>query len=135
MRYYNPFCCCKTPKSMISITLQVEMQTVGQRTGGSDATRPSQVLPVRKILQCSYCSYTTTHSSHLRTHQYRHTGEKPFSCSYCSYSSNQKTNLRTHIRRHTGEKPYTCTYCSYCAAQKANLNFHMLKHKANTFTK
>ncbi|XP_045582638.2 protein tramtrack, beta isoform isoform X25 [Procambarus clarkii] len=114
---------------------QVLLQTVGQRIGERDASRTSQPPAAPKILQCSQCSYTTTNTSHLKTHYYRHTGEKPFSCPYCSYSCNQKTNLRAHIRRHTGEKPYVCNFCAYRTGQKSNLNSHLHTHRINDHAK
>nr|XP_045582641.1 broad-complex core protein isoforms 1/2/3/4/5-like isoform X28 [Procambarus clarkii] len=113
----------------------VLLQTVGQRIGERDASRTSQPPAAPKILQCSQCSYTTTNTSHLKTHYYRHTGEKPFSCPYCSYSCNQKTNLRAHIRRHTGEKPYVCNFCAYRTGQKSNLNSHLHTHRINDHAK
>ncbi|KAK8744068.1 hypothetical protein OTU49_000987 [Cherax quadricarinatus] len=115
----------RTGGSVASRPSQVGLQAIGQRTAGSDGTRPSQVP---KIHRCSICAYTTTHGSHLKSHLYTHTGEKPYSCPYCSYSCTHGTNLRAHIRRHTGEKPYACTYCPYRAAQKSSLKTHMFKH-------
>ncbi|KAK7085674.1 hypothetical protein SK128_020117 [Halocaridina rubra] len=98
----------------------------------SDATKPTapqSAVGLPKIRQCPNCDYKTLNASHMKTHMYIHTGEKPFSCSYCDYRCNSKTNLKTHIRCHTGEKPYGCTKCPYRTGQKSNLNVHMLVHQ------
>lgn len=122
---------------MTSITQQVMLRPVVQRTGMGERGEPrgpcssSKVVATTKMLQCSQCSYSTTNASHLKTHYYRHTGEKPFSCPYCPYSCNQMTNLRAHIRRHTGEKPYACLFCSYRTGQKSNLNSHLYTHRTS----
>ncbi|XP_071530845.1 uncharacterized protein [Panulirus ornatus] len=130
----------------------VEMQTVGQRTGGSDATRRSQVLPVEretncqwtderrttgewqgltsasKVHQCPHCTYNTSSIQTLKRHVFRHTGEKPFSCPYCSYSTTRKALLQEHINTHTGERPFSCPYCSYSSSHKSILKAHIRTH-------
>ncbi|XP_064092715.1 zinc finger and BTB domain-containing protein 14-like isoform X26 [Macrobrachium nipponense] len=106
---------------------QRESTTVSALEEGSDTSRVTST----KMHQCHQCDYSSYNVAHLRTHQYTHTGEKPFSCPYCQYSCTQKVNLKAHIRRHTGEKPYACTVCSYRTARKSNLNSHLLSHYYN----
>lgn len=61
--------------------------------------------------KCNICGDTFKKSIGLKTHMYRHTGEKPFKCTHEGCEKYfRSTNIRElHMRLHTGEKPYHCT--------------------------
>ncbi|OUC44231.1 zinc finger, C2H2 type [Trichinella nativa] len=60
---------------------------------------------------CSYCGKSYAFLSLLRSHERKHTGEKPFRCAFCDKCFAQRSGLAIHERRHTGVKPYSCHYC------------------------
>ncbi|KAJ3415935.1 hypothetical protein HDV05_003776 [Chytridiales sp. JEL 0842] len=76
------------------------------------------------------CTAAFFQMAHLKIHQRRHTGERPFVCSYCDKSFNQKGNLKTHERKHTGDRPYKCEFpgCNKVFTQLGNLRTHEKLH-------
>jgi uncharacterized Zn-finger protein len=48
----------------------------------------------------------------LKSHKWRHTGDKPFKCSWpsCEWTFRQAHHLKTHMLKHSGEKPFGCDW-------------------------
>ncbi|KAF5282631.1 hypothetical protein FQR65_LT14227 [Abscondita terminalis] len=78
--------------------------------------------------KCNLCRYTTNHVGNLKTHMYKHSGEKPLSCDKCDYRCYKKSHLIRHNRTHTLEKPFRCNFCDYSSSQSNNLKRHVYKH-------
>ncbi|KAJ3055662.1 hypothetical protein HK097_009780 [Rhizophlyctis rosea] len=67
-------------------------------------------VPEGRVFACDHngCDKTFMQLAHLKIHQRKHTGERPYVCNYpdCDKSFTQLGNLKTHERKHTGEKPF-----------------------------
>ncbi|XP_064463881.1 zinc finger protein 709-like [Ornithodoros turicata] len=48
--------------------------------------------------QCRFCDYCSNHLSHVKEHERRHTGEKPYVCRVCAKSYRRNDNLKKHLR-------------------------------------
>ena len=93
--------------------------------------RKSRSMSCSKDYVCELCKPNKrfVQLAHLRIHQRKHTGERPFVCSYCNKSFAQQGNLKTHQRKHTGERPFTCPICFKTFTQSGNLKQHELVHQ------
>ncbi|XP_003966395.2 zinc finger protein 574 isoform X2 [Takifugu rubripes] len=77
---------------------------------------------------CPYCGKTFTRRIFLRTHVYRHTGEKLFTCKVCAKSFTNSQSLLRHSMSHTGNKPYSCSVCDKKFSQAPTLKRHQRIH-------
>ncbi|CAG0902681.1 unnamed protein product, partial [Cyprideis torosa] len=65
---------------------------------------------------------------HLKSHEFNHTGQKPFACRICGKSFAQSSDLFRHKLMHTGEKPFACRICGRSFARSSHLSMHKLMH-------
>jgi len=93
--------------------------------------RKSRSMNCSKDYVCEICKPNKhfIQLAHLRIHQRKHTGERPFVCSFCNKSFAQQGNLKTHQRKHTGERPFSCPICYKTFTQSGNLKAHELLHQ------
>jgi len=93
--------------------------------------RKSRSMSCSKDYVCELCKPNKrfVQLAHLRIHQRKHTGERPFVCSFCNKSFAQQGNLKTHQRKHTGERPFSCPICFKTFTQSGNLKAHELLHQ------
>ncbi|CAH1986591.1 unnamed protein product [Acanthoscelides obtectus] len=92
-----------------------------------------------KILECTFCTFTTTVKEFLAEHVLRHsetsTSHTRCMCIQCNATFKHKQSLDDHIiKKHPdclatiSSKIHECTYCTYKTTLKSHLNRHLLQH-------
>ena len=87
------------------------------------------------ILRCDYCPKLFAHPTHLQSHIYRHTGEKPYSCEHCGKKFNDKSNLRQHKFTHEDKDRFKCMSCGQTFTQRRTYRAHLKAHESKNSEK
>ncbi|XP_055301543.1 zinc finger protein Xfin-like [Sitodiplosis mosellana] len=74
--------------------------------------KPAEGETNGKRHKCSLCDYVTDIKTNLKTHMFKHTGERPFPCSMCQKKFTTKQSLQFHMKTHVDEFLFSCSNCS-----------------------
>jgi len=77
---------------------------------------------------CEVCDYQTRDKRCLKTHQLKHTGERPYLCTSCPKAFSRSGSLIIHQLTHTKDKSFKCPTCTKSFAQSGHLKEHQLVH-------
>ncbi|XP_064092712.1 zinc finger protein 236-like isoform X23 [Macrobrachium nipponense] len=113
---------------MVKETAGVPSRVCAKASLNKWITDAKQTPRQKQLYQCTYCRYSTLHSTGMKRHLRTHTGERPFACTVCQQKFTQKGSLQAHMTTHTGLKPFVCTICSFSTVHKSHLMRHMLNH-------
>ncbi len=119
--------------TFLGITLLTTLVAIAPLHAMESTQEPeSSVQQTEKQYVCETCGKAFAFARYLKTHQVRHSEEKPFACDFegCNYAAKCLSDLKKHAVTHTGEKPYTCDFpgCGYACARSSQLKTHKRTH-------
>lgn len=79
----------------------------------------------KKVHQCETCQKTFTRATHLKRHQYTHSGIRPYSCEICGKSFNRPDHLHLHTQNHSATKSFFCGICHKSFQRSDTLRHHV----------
>ncbi|KAF4797290.1 zinc finger protein [Turdus rufiventris] len=75
-------------------------------------------------MKCEECGKSFIDHSTLISHQYIHTGKRPYKCGDCEKGFRARSHLIHHQSIHTGERPYECSKCG----KRFHCSSYLLQH-------
>ena len=87
--------------------------------------------PVKKLLRCHICPYSTRVQSLMTTHVQSHTTSKTISCQFCPLTisqSNAVKHMTGHLKTSGESTELCCAYCPFTSSFKHSVGEHIKKH-------
>lgn len=82
-----------------------------------------------EIFKCDECGKSFKLKESLKSHQRKHTGEKPYICNVCNKKFARNSGLLYHLKHvHMGIKAHGCDICGRTFAMKAAMEDHRRIH-------
>ncbi|KAJ2948921.1 hypothetical protein O0L34_g5856 [Tuta absoluta] len=118
------------------IVLKARARTLGRKGRGrpflvtKDSLRKlkNQQVKSKKRFSCSFCPADFCSKQAVQSHEFKHTGERPYRCHLCPAAYTSACGLSRHSIKHT-DIVYICDKCQRPFKNKSALIVHLDTHK------